>query len=82
MFLWVGKILADISALSRTLDSADIYISCSVHKCEWHSSTNKQIYDDCDDADDDDDYFRLKRRSCVYPGSNKTKSFIDDDDVD
>ena len=28
---------ADISALSRSLESADIYISCSVHKCEWHS---------------------------------------------
>ena len=27
---------ADISALSGSLDSAEIYISCSVHKCEWH----------------------------------------------
>ena len=31
---------ADISALSRSiLDSAEIYISCSVHKSEWHSVT-------------------------------------------
>ena len=29
----------DISELShsRSLDSADIYISCSVHTCEWYS---------------------------------------------
>ena len=26
----------DTSALSHSLDSAEI--SCSVHKCEWHSS--------------------------------------------
>ena len=26
---------ADISALSRSLDSALIFISCSVQKCEW-----------------------------------------------
>ena len=29
---------ADISALSRSSDSAEIYINCSVHKCELHSS--------------------------------------------
>ena len=28
---------ADIFALSRSLDSVDIYISCWVHNCEWHS---------------------------------------------
>ena len=28
----------DISALSRSLDSAAVYISCRVHKCKWHSS--------------------------------------------
>ena len=27
---------ADISALSRSLNGAEIYISRSVHKCEWH----------------------------------------------
>ena len=30
---------ADISALSPSLDSLEMYISCSVHKCEWHSIT-------------------------------------------
>lgn len=28
---------ADISAPSRSLDSVEIYTSCSVHKCECHS---------------------------------------------
>ena len=28
---------ADISALSRSLYSAEMYVSCSVQKCEWHS---------------------------------------------
>ena len=29
---------ADVSALSHSLYSADIYISCSVHKCERHNN--------------------------------------------
>ena len=29
---------ADISALSRNLDSVEIYIRCLVHKCEWRKS--------------------------------------------
>ena len=29
----------DIFVLSRRLNSAEIYISCSVHKCGWHSRT-------------------------------------------
>ena len=35
----------DIIALSRNLDSAEIYISCSVHKCEWNNSKtpNSQV---------------------------------------
>ena len=36
---------ADISALSRSWECAEIYISCSIHKCNWHSrySENRQI---------------------------------------
>ena len=33
---------ADNSALSHSLDSAEIYISCSVHKYKWHS--RKRIF--------------------------------------
>ena len=35
---------ADISALSRSLDSEEIYISCSVHKCEWHSRYTSYLF--------------------------------------
>ena len=28
---------ADITAISYSLDSTEIYIRCSVHKYEWHS---------------------------------------------
>ena len=35
-FIFVYRI-ADIIALPRSLDSAEIYISCSVHKYERHS---------------------------------------------
>ena len=35
---------ADISVLSRSLDSAEIYISCSVHKYEWHSIWSQPIH--------------------------------------
>ena len=31
---------ADISALTCSLDSSEIYISWSLHKCEWHSHTH------------------------------------------
>ena len=41
-FIFVCR-TADNSALSRSLDSAEIYISYSVHKCEWHS-TNLRDY--------------------------------------
>ena len=34
---------ADFFALSRSLDSAEIYFSCSVHKWEWHSSLHMCI---------------------------------------
>ena len=49
---------ADISALSRSLDGAEIYISCSVHKSEWHSMyiyIFVEVFDHtvrCDTADD------------------------------
>ena len=35
-FIFVYR-TAYIIALSRSLDSAEINIGCSVHKCEWHS---------------------------------------------
>ena len=34
---------ADISALSQSLDSAEIFISNSVHKFEWHSKKNSYV---------------------------------------
>ena len=34
---------ANISALSRSLDSTEIYISYSVHKSEWHSIIKMKI---------------------------------------
>ena len=38
-FIFVYR-TADTSALSRSSDSAEICISCSIHKCEWHSTLN------------------------------------------
>ena len=30
--------IADIFAFSRSLENAEVYISCLVHKCEWYST--------------------------------------------